>query len=81
MFESFSQTPDYSLTTPSPAGSLLTFDQSEFLNVLNPNSIGMDNIGYLFVPDSCESGTKGYYATIQPLIFANLIAEHKATFS
>lgn len=48
--------PSYSLTAPAPKGTFITFDQGEF--TVSPKSISMDEIGYLFVPDSCADGAK-----------------------
>ena len=40
---------------PTAPGRLIEFDQSEFLG--DPTSHGMNEIGYVFVPGSCEAGT------------------------
>nr|XP_039269976.1 uncharacterized protein LOC120344730 [Styela clava] len=52
------EVPSYSLTAPAPRGTVLAFDQSEFIDTLNPSSIGMASKGYIFVPDSCAGATE-----------------------
>ncbi|XP_039269886.2 poly(3-hydroxybutyrate) depolymerase-like isoform X2 [Styela clava] len=52
------EVPSYSSTAPAPRGTVFTYDQSEFINSLNPSSIGMDSKGYIFVPDSCTGATE-----------------------
>ena len=37
----------------TPAGELLTFDQSEFYS--NPSSIGLADLGYVYVPTTCKT--------------------------
>lgn len=52
--------PDYS-STDSPKGQLLEFSQTEFTEQNDPSSIGLNDRGYVFVPDSCATKTTGKF--------------------
>jgi len=41
----------------APSGSILEFDQSEFVGGVNPKSIGLADRGYVYVPTACTTST------------------------
>ena len=45
--------PDSSAAT----GSVLAFDQGEFVPGGNPNAVGLADTGYVYIPNSCQSAT------------------------
>jgi len=40
------------------------FDQSEFFYTSTPAAVSMDDVGYIYVPSGCKSGTKRKYIAL-----------------
>ncbi|XP_053320611.1 uncharacterized protein LOC128492172 [Spea bombifrons] len=39
-------------------GQLILFDQTEYFKLAAPSTYGMDTAGYVYIPSSCQSGTR-----------------------